>query len=193
MKRYLQYFLFVLIADGICCSGDVRAQTDVPEATHVIMPNGFFAEGEWDDASKVDVEDGIKVYAKQDERHLYVAICAQDTAHTGLDLYIATNAESQLLFHVSSAFASATCENGEWSEWRWEQNRRWTANKIGLYHDGDKRCSSEPEGFEFQISKDMIHGEVVYVAFRLKRPPYEYPSEEDREAFNNWIPFRIGK
>ena len=188
---YLRCVLVVVALSAVCHTATVRAQDLVTRTNNVIMANGFFAPGEWDDGSLVEIGGGIVIYAKQDTCYLYIGIRTGEAVHTGLDLYIADSAERQRLLHVSSALAEAMCDNGKWSEWRWEEKRQWVANKIGLYHDGNGQCSSEPEGFEFQIHKDMIHGEVVHIALHLKRPEYVFPILQDRETFKNWIQLLI--
>jgi hypothetical protein len=156
------------------------------------MTNGFFGSEEWDDALHIDLGGDIDLFAKQDLSYLYIGIRTGKVVHTGLDLYLAASEEMQTLLHVSSALAQAS-HNQEWSDWLWEQNNSWVSNKIGLYHDGSNQCSSEPEGFEFQIHKDMIQSNVIHLALHLKRPEREIPSARDREAFINWIQLRIDR
>jgi len=174
----------VLTAVG---STAVRTQTFSVGTGEAVLLNGFFTEGEWEGASQLVLRDSVRLYAKQDENYLYIGIQTLQSTHTGLDFYMAAGPDRELLFHVSSAFADAVFENGSWSEWIWEQNRWWAANKIGTYYEEKNRRSSQPEGFEFQIDKAKIRWDLVYLAFHLKRPEYMIPSSQDREAFRNWI------
>jgi hypothetical protein len=173
------------------CSWPVCAQTLDARSGQAIMPNGYFAPGEWADASKVTVDGGLIFYAKYDKNYFYLGIKREGIVHTGLDLYIATDAENRRLFHVSSALAEAMYKKAKWSEWIWEDNRQWAANRIGLYQDEEGRRNSEPEGFEFQFSREMIQGDAIFIAVQLKRPEHIYPPKKDREAFKNWLKVKI--
>ena len=187
MNRYYHYMLLFLFIVTVAHSASIFAQTLTARTGNVILANGFFSKSEWADASHIIVNERVVLYAKHDRNYIYIGIKTIDTTHTGLDLYIASGESKRILLHVSSALAQATYENGIWSEWQWEQNQKWIANKIGLYYDGEIQHCSEPEGFEFQIDKNMIDGKVIYLAMHLKRPEYLVPSLKDRESFNNWI------
>ncbi len=180
---------------GGCRAGlpapDARSQPPAPGVGKAVLVNGFFADGEWSEAAVVELDGGVQIRTMQDSQYLYVGVRTVGAVHTRLDFYFATSTHRRVLLHVSSALAEASFEKGAWSEWSWEKNRRWTANKIGLYQDGEDRLTSEPEGFEFQIDKTLVPSDPFYVALHLKRPEFEFPGSEDREAFRNWIPLRI--
>ncbi len=192
MKRFWSCFLVLLAVAGYSDEALAGSTQSAVVAGEAILANGFFALGEWDDAAALEPAEGLVIYTRWDDRYLYLGIRTGESSHTGLDLFLAGAADRQLHLHVSSALAEATMVDGTWSEQVWEGNRRWVANKIGLYQDEDGRRSSEPEGFEFQIDREMLMGEELHLALHLKRPERELPSAADREAFRDWIRIDLG-
>jgi len=190
MNRFLICLTVISMTSTICPTAN-GTENILPKSNNVVMTNGFFGPGEWADALQIELGAGAALYAKQDAANIFLGINTGEKAHTGLDLYLAAREELQTLLHVSSALGEASYNDGIWSDWQWEQNYRWVSNKIGQWYDGEGERSTEPEGFEFQIDKRMIHSEVIYLALRFKRPEREIPSAEEREAFQNWIQLRI--
>jgi hypothetical protein len=151
-----------------------------------VLPNGIFAENEWDDATKINAENHLRLFAKQDDRFLYFAIEFLDIIHTGVDLYLAASPESRKMLHVSSALGEKDYFAGSWSDYQWGENRMWTANSIGMVWDGEKSVTVPLEGFEFQISKSMFPATKWNFLIHLKRPEFFYPSDADEIDLDRW-------
>jgi len=163
------------------------AQELAVPAGSMVLSNGFFLTTEWADANRLEVSDSLEVFAKQDDRYLYLGIRTPRSSHTGIDLFIASTQNSRHHLHVSSALSEAIYSNSNWSDSKWEENTWWVANKIGLYQDDSGRRTSEPEGFEFQISLDKLKSNDVALALHLKRPDLKYPADLEDSSISNWL------
>ena len=172
--------LGLMFVSSVAFSGTHRVPTGLP-----VLSNGFFGEGEWTDAVAIRVDDEVVVFAKSSQRYLWIAVRPR-VVHTGINLYLAESSDSQRRYHVSSALSEARFEEGAWIE-KWEMNRHWVCNKIGMFILEGDRTTSKPEGFEFQFLRSEFSNESVFLALELKRPELSVPSEDDRGRFEGWI------
>lgn len=161
-------------------------EIDVPEGSQALA-NGFFVDGEWDDADRIRIEDRVGVYAKWHGDYLYIGIDTRDTVHTGIDLFLRDSAGNLTNFHASSSLGESHYADGEWNEGKTAQNRHWVANKIGLFIEDGEKAGSEPEGYEFQFERDLFAPGDLALAFRLKRPDYAFPREPEEPEPESWI------
>jgi len=151
-----------------------------------ILSNGKFGENEWSDAVKTPVDHLVNLYAKQDDKYLYLGIEFVDTMHTGIDLYLAESSFSQKMLHVSSAIAQSEFHNGKWPDPTWGGNQLWTANVVGMVVREGERGILPLDGFEFQIDKSLFHSKRWCAIVHLKRPDFIYPTDADIKKLDTW-------
>ncbi|MCB1050055.1 MAG: hypothetical protein H6510_15090 [Acidobacteria bacterium] len=153
-----------------------------------VLINGFLAENEWADAW-AQTYGPLQIRAKLCGPYLLLAVWEPGVVHTGLDLYMAEDPAKPRKFHVSSALCEAhLMPDGSWSE-KWENNRGWVANKIGLFQLDGARQTSQPEAFEFQFDRSLFAGTQIYLAVHLKRPETEWPG--DRSQTDQWFVLQL--
>ncbi len=187
MKKNLVSVLFIVSLCSSAVSENVAAQSMSVPAGKTVLSNGFFSATEWMDANKLEISDSLEIFVKRDDRYLYLGLRTPSSSHTGIDLFLATSEASRHHLHVSSALSEAVYSDSGWSNPKWEENTWWIANKIGLYQDDSGRRTSEPEGFEFQISLDMLNTRDLYLALHLKRPDLKYPTVIEDAGTSNWL------
>jgi hypothetical protein len=166
------------------------AQVRVPTGKN-ILPNGQFAPGEWKDAVEVKAAETVALYFKHDSAYLYLGIKFLAEMHTGIDLYLAEPGGGRKKLHVSAALGEAEWKDGSWADIQWGKNALWTANGIGLISDEGERKVVPLEGFEFQISRDVLPGNTWRLFFHLKRPDLEFPPQAEESEITHWLKFEM--
>jgi hypothetical protein len=158
---------------------------EIPHS-NTILPNGKFAQGEWDNAAETVLNESVVLFTKQDSEYYYIGFKFTKDMHTGIDLYLADSDDNRKMLHVSSALGEKDYSDGEWSEYRWGENVDWVANSIGMIWDGEKSVSLEPEGFEFQVRKSLLPGDKWTFRIHLKRPELIYPEDNTNQNTDAW-------
>lgn len=164
----------------------------VPEGRHVLA-DGALDDGEWDDAAPLRLG-GVELLAKRDPRYLYLALRFVEGKHSGLDLYLAGQGGARRLFHVSGQLGTKRFADGSWSEYDWDVEG-WVGNPVAYVlpeKEGDELVIYEPEGFELQLSREMLAAEGLganhlRLAFRLKRPEVTVPVGAEEAEPGEWI------
>jgi hypothetical protein len=157
----------------------------VARGTHVLV-NGYFAQGEWSDATAVNLDGNHKLMVKQDDRYLYLAIEFLQQKHSGLDLALASPPGEPLGLHVSSALGTRTYRSEGWTDYDWRAEQ-WSANVVGTISDGGKMRVLEPDGFEVQINRSLLGGSELFVRIELKRPAVIFPADSRDGDTAGWI------
>ncbi len=168
------------------------AQVRVPAGKNV-LPNGQFAPGEWADSVEVKAGETVALFFKQDAAYLYLGIKFMADMHTGIDLYLAEENGQRKKLHVSAALGEAEWKDGAWADIQWGKNALWTANSIGLISDQGERKVVPLEGFEFQISRDVLPGNTWRLIFHLTRPDLEFPSQAEENDITHWLKFEMSE
>ncbi|MCP4631795.1 MAG: hypothetical protein GY855_02635 [candidate division Zixibacteria bacterium] len=171
-------FVFLVLSISAC--------TSLNNHDNSILPNGKFAEGEWDGAVETKLNENVVLLTRQDCEYYYVGFKFTKDMHTGIDLYLVDSDNNRKMLHVSSALGEKDFSGGEWSEYRWGENIDWVANSIGMIWDGEKNVSLKPEGFEFQIRKKVLPGDKWSFRIHLKRPTLIYPEDSTIEDIKGW-------
>lgn len=183
----LVIFVAILQADEGALVERQRPDLPMVPAGRGILPNGQFQPGEWEDAAEIRTTANLAVYIKKDAAYLYLGIKFLAEMHTGIELYLAAPGGSRKRLHVSAALGEAEWKDGSWTDIQWGKNARWTANSIGLISDEGKRKVVPLEGFEFQVSRDLLPGSKWRLFFHLKRPDLLYPPGAGTEETAGWI------
>ena len=174
---------------------DEGAPLAVPEGRNV-LPDGVFDDGEWEDAAVLPIA-GVELLAKRDAHYLYLAIRFVEGKHSGLDLYLASEAGTRRLFHISSELGTKRFAAGEWSAYDWDV-RGWVGNPVGIERGAEELVIHEPGGFELQLSREMLAAEglagpTLRLAFRLKRPEAMVPEGAEEADLVRWIRLEMGQ
>jgi hypothetical protein len=161
----------------------------VPAGPYVLV-NGVIGPGEWTPAVRIALDARTEIRAQQDARHLFLAVTARDTPHSGLDLYVSCRDGLRML-HVSAALGERVFHGDRWSGIEWGRTRWWTANPVCVVvTDGVQRVIA-PEAFEFQLERSRLGREVaVYV--HLKRPEKRLPAEASPDDPGRWVRLALG-
>lgn len=156
-----------------------------------ILPNGFIGETEWDSAARIDLDDAVVMYVRQDSHYLYIGIYSTDTTHTGIDLYLQSDKSCRYRLHISSAHGQSRQCDTVWTEMDYCENRWWTSNIVeSIFVDGATRYMA-PEIFEYQIEKTMIDGEDLKLMIHLKRPEKIVPRNATVDSIDGWFTIRL--
>ena len=192
MNKYLIVFLLV---STVLCLSPTSAESSDPIKVGFgknIMPNGKFADYEWNDAASISTDRNFDILIKQDNTYLYFAIKFKDVMHTGLDLYLAESSLSRKMLHVSSALGERDFQNGEWLDSVWGENYLWMANPVGLVKQTTgEQGVLELDGFEFQIDKSIFRTDFWYFMIHLKRPDRIYPSDAEPKNIDTWQTIKL--
>jgi hypothetical protein len=180
--------LLLLVSSAAPAPAPQGSPPKVARGTHVLV-NGHFAQGEWSDATAVNLDSNHKLMVKQDDRYLYLAIEFLQQKHSGLDLALASPPGETLGLHVSSALATRTYRPEGWTDYDWRAET-WGANVIGTISDGGKMRVVEPDGFEVQMNRSLLRGNELFVRIELKRPAVIFPADSRDGDFTGWI--RLG-
>ena len=187
--------IYLLIFFTLICLYPLHAESSDPVNIPFgknIMPNGRFADFEWDDAALISADGNFDILVKQDNTYLYFAIKFKDAMHTGVDLYFAESPLSRKMLHVSSALGERNFHDGNWLDWIWGENHLWTANAVGMIRkETGEQATLELDGFEFQIDKSMFQNKLWYYMIHLKRPEQTYPPDANPENIDNWLTIKL--
>jgi hypothetical protein len=178
--------LAVLVLAAATAGPTPAPSVAVPRGTHVLV-NGRFASHEWADAAALTLDAEHELLVKRDENWLYLAVRFLGPAHTGLDLFLASEDGRQRRLHVSSALGDSTFSEGAWSEMRWGENDAWTANAIGSVVEEGRTRFLAPAGFELQIGLGLLHGSTWRCRLHLKRPESKLPPGAGSDRPGTWL------
>src|SRR5579884_2103412 len=97
---------------------------NVPHGS-AIMVDGKVGSGEWSDARKTALANGVFLYSKLHEHFLLLAVVFPDGNYGFTDLLV----NHDLDLHASAKLGERKQNsNGTWPEWTWWNNNGWTAN-----------------------------------------------------------------
>ena len=158
-------FLLPFLAATALNAADPERIT-VPIGKHVLL-DGRLETGEWADAKEMPASSAARVFLKCSDRYLYVAIKPTTPAAFGVDLYFDTNGPRLLNLHASAKLTEREGQFDSWPEWKWWNNREWTAN-VGRIETFQGPSFLEDEAKEFQISLKKIDGQQLALSIDLQ-------------------------
>ena len=130
--------------------------TDIPRGS-AVMIDGKLSPGEWSDAQRMNLADGIDLLIKRHERFLLLAIVFPHAKYGFTDLIF----NGTLDLHASAKLGERTRGVGNaWPEWSWWNNDRWTANVARVEEFAGPRLLSENIR-EYQIDLDRFPGKEI--------------------------------
>lgn len=122
-----------------------------------VMIDGKVSPGEWSDALKVVLSNGVDLLIKRHERFLLVAVVLPPGKYGFTDLLVDENLD----LHASAKLGERVrTAGGAWSDWKWWNNDRWTANVARVEAFAGPTLS--PEGVrEYQIDLDRFPEKTI--------------------------------
>jgi hypothetical protein len=178
-----------------------------------VITDGIFTAGEWDDALKIMVNDGVTVYLKEYRGVVFVGVRGQQGSGIGpSELSLAGSDGVIRSLHVSFALAEVEVPSdgpkpklrlGFTSEWYANELRRDESEFARLQKEGGdplsimKATSYPSDGLEFAIRRSKIPGNVWRLrlwasAFSEGRPGMvTYPPAAAERVTDGWLELRL--
>jgi len=157
------------------------------------MVDGQLGNREWSDAAQFSLGDRARVFVKQRDGYVYIAIEWLTGDMFTVDAYLAPADGKLYDLHSSAKIGERTLQNGAWpEEWTWWNNSGWVANWSRV--DQWKPVKFMPEKVrEFQIARERFAGDKWKIMFELMAPAdpnwktYTFPPEAKNNSAENWI------
>jgi len=137
----------------------VSGQTVKVPRGRSILVDGKVSAGEWADAAKIEIGKGAELLAKQQDDYVLLAVILPNHSSGFVDLFIAPDSSEIFDLHASAKLGErATSTPGKWPDWKWWNNRDWTANVSRVESFDEKKFL--PENIrEFQIKRTRFPGD----------------------------------
>ena len=142
------------------------------------MIDGKLSDNEWTDARQTALRDGVELYIKVHEPFVLIAIALPKGRYGFTDLIINENLD----LHASAKLGERVrASQGNWPEWSWWNNDRWTANTTRVDDFAGPRLLKENVR-EYQIRRERFTGndirvEVLSTIMKDKQRDAEWHSE----------------
>jgi hypothetical protein len=179
-----------------------------------VITDGIFTAGEWDDALKIVVNDGVTLYLKEHRGVVFVGVRGRQGSGIGpSELSLAGSDGVIRSLHVSFALAEVVVPPdgpkpklrlGFTSEWYANELRRDEEEFTRLQKQGGsdplsimKATSYPSDGLEFAIRRSKIPGQVWRLrlwasAFSDGKPGMvTYPPAAAERVADGWLEFRL--
>jgi hypothetical protein len=178
-----------------------------------VITDGTFTAGEWDDAFKIVVNDGVTLYLKESRGVVFVGVRGQQLNGIGpSELSLAGSDGVIRKLHRSFALAEVVVPPdgpepklrlGFTSDWYANEQRRDDAEFVRLQKEGKDpmsimQATNYPsDGIEFAIRRSKIPGRVWRLrlwasAFTDGRPGMvAYPLDSAERATDGWLELRL--
>lgn len=136
----------------------------VPKGKPVLL-DGRLGTDEWKDAAQLPLGDVARVYVKESDGFIWLAVEFLAAPTGTLDLYL-TAADGKLYdLHASAKLGERVLTSAEWgNEWTWWNNEGWTATfaRIDTF---EPRRFKDDKAREFQIARSRFPGKEWRVMF----------------------------
>lgn len=168
----------------------LSAQVKVPVDHASVMIDGRFELNEWAGAAKLNVNDSVHLYIKQDAANLYWCLHAAtlSPALVAVDFYLAHN-DSLLNLHASAKLGERPWRNHTYGEWVWWNNTAWLAT-VARIDVLEQRKFLRDEAKEFQLRKSRFGEKAYRLMFEIEYPAQlgmKYPAAADTSHTGNWL------
>ncbi|MCP4705970.1 MAG: hypothetical protein GY865_15335 [candidate division Zixibacteria bacterium] len=180
-----------------------------------VMTDGIFQLGEWDDASKLIINDSTSILFKQFQGHLYLALDSRELLSPTIDLFLCTDSLNILQLHVSAQLGERNLlvapEISEDTIWVWGQTTKWYANEFRwIYRLSDslqriegldwpeaiKQSGFPHEAVEMDILQSKLKGNSclfrtdIWTAYTGENP-ISFPPETKIDNLDGWAKFEL--
>lgn len=186
--------VFILVMALFFSLSTVNAQLKVPYDNASVMIDGRFEPKEWERALKLNVNDSISLYVKQDAVNLYWCLYAATPrpALMAVDFYL-SQGQSLLNLHASAKLGERQWANNTYGEWVWWNNAAWwaTVARIDVF---EERKFLRDEAKEFQLRKSRFGEKEYRLMFEMVYPAnlkMTYPAAADTISATNWVHLQL--
>ncbi len=213
-------FIFLFIGCGnqpatVVYNSDIRI-FNVPSGDgRPVMTDGIFQPGEWDDASKLIINDSMSILFKQYQDHIFIALDSRKLLAPTIDLFLCADSTNILQLHVSAQLGERNLfiapEISEDTIWVWGKTSKWYANeKRWIYRLSDSLQRIEgldwPEAIEQSgfpheaIEMDILHSKLkgnswlfrtdIWTAYTGDNP-ISFPPDTKMDNLDGWAKFEL--
>jgi hypothetical protein len=165
----------------------------VPKGTPVLV-DGTLANGEWRDAAVHQMGEFARLYAKQADDCVLLAIELTRAPTGSLDLFLAP-ADGRLYdLHSSAKLGEKTLEGAAWREdWTWWNQHDWVAN-VSRFDTFEPRHFLDQPVREFQIRRARFRGDIWRIRAIQTPPDWQttvYPTGSSPIDPSGWLTLRL--
>lgn len=125
------------------------------------MIDNRFVEGDWTDAVQVDIGHSSRLYVKQDQSFIYLAIVVPSGKDCISDLFLTDSGQNAVDLHSSAKLGEREATDKE-ATWSWWNNRDWTAS-VSRPDSSDLRSFLQQNVREYQIRRTRFSGTVWHL------------------------------
>ncbi len=161
-----------------------------------VMVDGNLERGEWNDALVRSIPGLARVYVKQSDQYVLLAVEMENSEDGVVDLYLSPSAEDAYDLHASAKLGERRLASGAWPAWKWWNNAGWVANTSRV-ESFEKRSFLPTKIREFQISRSRFPGHEWKIMFEVMTPAEpewklsSYPSGSKSTDTKGWIRLRL--
>jgi hypothetical protein len=176
----------------------------------LVVTDGHFSPGEWDDALRFDVADNYDLYLMADAEALYVGLkSAKPLGELVCESRFTTNDEDVFLLHVSGALGEAVSGFPATTKFELNNNTHWEANFLQA--DPEKEAAwiaagrpletyddvyDKRDGIEFKIRRRKFTGSTLKFTIgwvrvevaggKIDKRIYSFPVDATLQNSGNW-------
>jgi hypothetical protein len=180
-----------------------------------VMTDGIFQPEEWDDASKLIINDSVSILFKQYQGHFFLALDSRKLLSPSLDLFLCADSPTIQQLHVSAQLGERKLplapEIATDTVWVWGKTSNWYANEFrwiyrlldslinvgGLdYETAIKQAGFAHEAIEIDLLQSKIAGAPWFFRIeiwtaRMGEKPLIFPPETDTDNLDRWARFEL--
>jgi hypothetical protein len=161
------------------------------------MLDGKISRKEWSDARSFNAGELARLYVKQNNNDVLIAVEYLKADNFTVDLHLAP-ADGQVYdLHSSAKLGERVLKDNHWpEEWTWWNNDRWVAT-FSRVDSWEKRSFVGEKVREFQISRDRFPGKRWKIFLELMAPvdndwkTFRYPDAASSTSTRDWISFDL--
>ena len=136
---------------------ETRHVIRVPKGRSILV-DGKVSSSEWTDAAKTELGEGAQLLAKEHDDYVLLAVIFPKNSSGFVDLFIAPDGSKTFDLHASAKLGERdTLTPDKWPEWKWWNNREWSANVSRVESFDEKKFLAENVR-EFQIKRTRFPG-----------------------------------
>lgn len=166
----------------------------LPKGTPVLV-DGTLADGEWRDAVVRELGAFARLYVKQADDCVLLAIELTRAPTGSVDLFLAP-ADGRLYdLHSSAKLGEKRLEGAAWREdWTWWNQHDWVAN-VSRFDTFEPRHFLDQPVREFQIRRARFRGDTWRIRLAIQMPPEwqttVYPAGSSSLDPSGWLTLRL--